>query len=319
ATAADSTQALELVRSLRQRVLAGEDFATLARQYSDDQASGQRGGDLGFFDRSRMVEPFADAAYALDDVGDLSDVVETNFGYHLIKLTGRKERPSFDEAYPSLKQLAERLPRTAVRRQAVGQAFRAEAGSRLDEALVRRATAAYHPDSLLQGAVVDRFGAYGDSTFAAIGDSTFALGGLSDYLRQTRVNPSSDQLAQLLTLAADYLDERAVELAASRLEDRAPDFRRIRQDYADGVLLFRAYADSTFAAIGDSTCAVGGLSDYHRQTRVNPSSDQLAQLLALADDYLDERAVELAAYRLEDRDPDFRRIMQDYADGVLLF
>ncbi|MEP0545345.1 MAG: peptidylprolyl isomerase [Rhodothermales bacterium] len=262
ATAADSTQARELAASLRQRILAGEDFATLARQYSDDQASGQNGGDLGFFSRVRMVEPFANAAYDLENVGDVSDIVETRFGYHLIKLTGRKEMPTYDEAYSTLKPLAERLPRTAVRRQAVGQEFRAEVGSTLDEALVRRATAAYPADSLLRGAVVERFGTYSDSTFATIGDSTYALGGLSDYLRQTRVAPAPDQFSQLLALADDYLNEQAVELAAYRLEDRDPEFRRIMQDYADGVLLFRISEDSVWnAAARDSI----GLLVYYSQ------------------------------------------------------
>ncbi len=266
ATAADSTQARELAESLRQRIAAGEDFATLARQYSDDQASGQNGGDLGFFSRARMVEPFADAAYALENVGDVSDIVETNFGYHLIKLTGRKEAPTYDEAYATLKPLAERLPRTAVRRQAVGQAFRAEVGSSMDDALVRRATAAYPADSLLRGAVVERFGAYGDSTFATIGDATFELAELSDYLRQTRVAPAQDQFAQLLALADDYLNEQAVDLAAYRLEERDPDFRRIMQDYADGVLLFRISEDSVWnAATRDSL----GLLNYYNENRAD--------------------------------------------------
>ncbi len=292
ATAADSTQALELARSLRQRILAGEDFATLARQYSDDQASGQKGGDLGYFNRVRMVEPFADAAYELQNVGDVSDVVETPFGYHLIKLTGKKEMPTYDEAYPDLKQLAERLPRTAVRRQAVGREFRDKVGSRLDEAAVRRATASYPPDSLLRNAVVTRFGPYSDSTFATTGDSTFALGGLADYLRQTRVAPSSDQLAQLLTLANDYLNEQAVELAAYQLEDRDPDFRRIMQDYADGVLLFRISEDSVWnAATRDSLALMryfeANKSDYNFPERRRivgfySRNDSLLQIAASA-------------------------------------
>src|SRR5690606_21555350 len=127
-----------------------------------------------------------------------SDVVETNFGYHLIQLTGRRAPKTYDEAYPELKQLAERLPRTAVRRQAVGRAFRDDVGSRLDTALVERATATYPADTLLRRAVLGRFDAFGDSTFASIGDSTFALGQLADYVRTLRIPLSQDQRAQLL-------------------------------------------------------------------------------------------------------------------------
>jgi parvulin-like peptidyl-prolyl isomerase len=66
------------------RALAGEDFAALAKELSDD-ASAAEGGDLGFFEKGRMVPAFADAAFALQP-GEISAVVETQFGYHVIKV-----------------------------------------------------------------------------------------------------------------------------------------------------------------------------------------------------------------------------------------
>ncbi len=256
ATAADSAEARALAESLRARVLAGEDFAALARQYSDDEGSGQQGGDLGFFARSRMVEPFANAAYDLESVGDVSDVVETRFGYHVIQLTGRKARETYEEAYPELKQTAERLPRTAVRRQAVGRAFRAEVGGRLDTAAVFRATSPFAPDSLIFLAATQNFGEAEAEPFATVGDSTYTLGELASYIRQSRPSPGADQPAQLLTLADDFLNEQAVELAALRLEDRDPEFRRIMEDYADGVLLFRISEDSVWNAASRDSLAL---------------------------------------------------------------
>ncbi len=62
-------------------------FADLAKQYSEDPGSAKNGGDLGYFGRGMMVKPFADAVFAQKE-GDISDVVESEFGYHIIKLTG---------------------------------------------------------------------------------------------------------------------------------------------------------------------------------------------------------------------------------------
>ena len=63
-------------------------FAELAKKYSQDPGSAEKGGDLGYFDRGMMVKPFADAVYALGKVGDISGVVKSDYGYHIIKLTG---------------------------------------------------------------------------------------------------------------------------------------------------------------------------------------------------------------------------------------
>ncbi len=84
-------KALDKIEAIQKKIKAGEDFAELAKTYSQDPGSARRGGDLRFFNKRMMVKPFSDAAFALKNVGDVSDIVKTDFGYHIIKLTGRQE------------------------------------------------------------------------------------------------------------------------------------------------------------------------------------------------------------------------------------
>lgn len=82
------------VRTRAEAVLAalrnGEDFATLAKQHSEDAATTEQGGDLGYFPRGQMVEPFEEAAFSLP-VGQLSDLVRTPFGWHILRVEDKRE------------------------------------------------------------------------------------------------------------------------------------------------------------------------------------------------------------------------------------
>ena len=81
------SRARELLSQARQ---PGADFAALARANSDDAGSATRGGDLGLFGRGKMAPAFEAAAFALKQPGDISEVVRTDFGYHVIRLEERR-------------------------------------------------------------------------------------------------------------------------------------------------------------------------------------------------------------------------------------
>lgn len=85
---AKQAEALTAIQALKVRLDNGENFATLAMENSDCPSK-TKGGDLGFFDRQQMVAPFSEAAFALQP-GQTSDVVQTRFGYHLIRMTERQ-------------------------------------------------------------------------------------------------------------------------------------------------------------------------------------------------------------------------------------
>lgn len=90
APGADPAPIRAQLESIAARIDGGEDFAALAKEFSEDKGSAEQGGDLGFFGRGRMAVPFEEAAFALKDPDQLSPVTETRFGLHLIQLVERK-------------------------------------------------------------------------------------------------------------------------------------------------------------------------------------------------------------------------------------
>lgn len=107
ADAAERDAAKTRARAVREQALTAEtDFGALAREHSDDVATAESGGDLGFVGRERTVEPFEVALFALE-LGGVSEVVESPFGFHVIKAFERREGRviPFDEASGQIRLL----------------------------------------------------------------------------------------------------------------------------------------------------------------------------------------------------------------------
>lgn len=112
ADAAAKAQARAKAEQVLKEVKAGQDFAALAKQHSADPGSAANGGDLGFFQQGQMVGPFNDAAFTLAP-GTTSDLVETDFGFHIIKVIEKKAGRTIplEEVKPQVEQYLERLNR----------------------------------------------------------------------------------------------------------------------------------------------------------------------------------------------------------------
>ena len=112
ADAATKAQARARADQVLGDVKAGQDFAALARQHSSDPGSAANGGDLGFFQQVQMVGPFNDAAFSLAP-GSVSGIVETEFGFHIIKVAEKQPARTvpLDDVRPQVQQYLEQMNR----------------------------------------------------------------------------------------------------------------------------------------------------------------------------------------------------------------
>ncbi|GGE77090.1 peptidylprolyl isomerase [Priestia taiwanensis] len=96
----------EKAKEVKDKLNSGTKFEDVAKEYSTDPGSKEKGGDLDFFGPGKMVKEFEDAAYALE-VGQVSEPVKSSHGYHIIKVTDKKELKPFDEVKDSLRETIE--------------------------------------------------------------------------------------------------------------------------------------------------------------------------------------------------------------------
>ena len=136
----------EAARKLAEKVAAEAEksakdmgsFAKLVEKYSEDEGSKKRGGDLGYFERTedggKMVKEFSDGAFALQNVGDVSKPVESEFGFHIIKLTGKREK--VEKSFEDVKNNIESTMKTEKRKTAYEdmiEKYKKELGFKFDK------------------------------------------------------------------------------------------------------------------------------------------------------------------------------------------
>jgi len=208
----DTTEAFASAQELLGRIQAGEDFAELATQYSEDTGSGKNGGDLNFFPKDRMVPA-----------------------------------PTYDEAYDDVKKIVKRLPRAAQREEELGSKFRMEAGSTVDASSISNLVAGLSGDELVKHLQSGSFGeSVTESAIGTIGATSFTSGQFTEWLRALRPVPQIKTRAQLETEVDRFLNVKAIDVASNSLEDRNTEFRELMNEYRDGIILFRVMEDSVW-------------------------------------------------------------------------
>lgn len=244
---------------IRQRLDAGEDFATLAKEESEDLDSGSRGGQIGRlrFTQPGMPDEFKEALFALEKPGDYSDIVKTEYGYHIIKLDKRQEQETFEEAYDELKNHASRLPRLKKAETAMAQQIREKYGVSVDTTLTLEILDGRHfgvPDILQTPANQLNM------EIASLGDETFTFREVVTFVETASIPFQPDTLDLVYDALDRFLNDEALNYEAARLEGRDDSFKQILDEFKNGLLLFKLMEDSVWTAAAQDTA---GLMKYH--------------------------------------------------------
>jgi parvulin-like peptidyl-prolyl isomerase len=221
ATQAQRDSVRQELESLRQRVLGGESFETLATRYSQDSGSASQGGDLGTFGRGDMVRPFEEAAFALQP-GDVSNVVETPFGMHIIRVES-KEVPGFDSVRDAYRQRMQSQRFVAAESSYVATVEEAAAPSVSENAYDVLKELARDPGTQLSGRAAERPLVSFEGGAFTVGEYQLFIQSQQPQLRGRIQNATDEQLDDFL----DGMAQRELMVEEARKAGLQPDRQRV--------------------------------------------------------------------------------------------
>lgn len=279
-----SAAAAELLK-VRDSVMRGGDFAEFARTMSDDTFSGQRGGDLGFVDRGRTVREFDEAMFALKD-GELSGIVKTQFGLHLLKRHETRGIPPFKELEQQLRSEYQR------------NRFQYDYDNMVAKIKAQYAFAVNDASKKAFAAAVDTSATTNDARW----DSTvtdvvramplFTFGGRSvsvgAAIAAAEPMPELKGLPLNAPSTVDAIVERTgkefiTEHHARQLEVRFPDFARTMKEYEEGILLFKAEQENVWNKVQPTDSALRAYHAAHASAYTWPDRVNIREIFVATD------------------------------------
>ncbi len=254
--------------ALYDSIVMGEDFSRLATSYSDDRGSAKRGGSLPYFGSGRMVPEFEEAAFALENVGDVSEPVKTAYGWHIIKLLDKKGLAPFEELKPEIRRKVARILPVDQSQKVVVDRLKKE----YNVTIVHENLPAVY--ALL------------DSTFLRGNWKNFAKNGYEkpvlkiadsvaftqmDFLNFIQTNAPKGNLQGSIEgnanlILDDFVSKKVTEFEKTRLPVKYPEFRYLVEEYHDGILLFNLTDEMVWSkAVKDTS----GLKAFYEANKTN--------------------------------------------------
>jgi peptidyl-prolyl cis-trans isomerase SurA len=282
----DSANAVKKIEEIYGKLKTGEKFEELAKQFSDDKTSSEKGGEINWFSAGKMPVPeFEAVSFSLKNKGDYSEPFMTKFGWHIVKLLDKKAIPApFDVMKSELKQRVNKDSRSQAGRSSLIERVKKENNFKENKLTTGKKisfTALDEMESKIDSTYFqgkwksDKTSGMNKDLFT-IADKKYTQSDFAKYLetRQTRRSVAEKRFI-IEQQYKNYIEETVVALEESQLEKKYPDFKALIQEYRDGILLFELTDRKVWSkAVKDTT----GLKEYYEKNKNNYLWDERADV-----------------------------------------
>ncbi|HZL08906.1 MAG TPA: peptidylprolyl isomerase [Prolixibacteraceae bacterium] len=246
------------------KATSGADFAELAKTYSDDKQSASEGGVLNRFTSTNMVPSFAEASFALKNDGDISPVIRTPYGWHIIKRLELSTTQAFDKMRPELEAKIKKNPDISKYSDDVfDRKLRAEYELKIDETNFGKLVQSVS-DTIQGKDWEESVQSMKNDQLVQFANQRFTSGAFTEFLQKLKYSPEKlNPEAQLKVMLDKFINQKLLDYEDTQLERKYPEFARVYSEYHDGILLFNISKDKIWDVATTDTIR---LQNYFSQT-----------------------------------------------------
>lgn len=341
----DTLAAYNKIKSIRERALKGEDFTQLAKNYSEEPGAKESGGNLGYFSVFSMVYPFENAAYSTK-VGEISKIIRTSFGYHILKVSDRRSKlPKIAVSHIMISD--KKGARTFNPEERINELYTLLKQGESFESLAKQFSD--DKNSAVKGGKLNPF-TKGDLRAAEFEDAAYELKNVGDISKPVKTDFGWHIIRLDEKLPAESFDQQKESLEKKVTEgDRSKivtnainnkikekygfkkgeSFLPYFDTYVDNEVLKRKWTmtpipsteDKTLFTIGNKKLGYTDFANFisTRQKTTRPYKQKEALLVDLYDEFETENLKDYFKENLEDENEDYAAILTEYRDGLLIF
>ncbi len=223
------------IRSIYDELRSGADFASLAKERSDDKGTAVKGGELPWASSGQFIKEFEQAGFALKNKGDITEPVRTAYGWHIIKLLDKREVRPFEQVRGDIKRMMARDERGSMAQSSMVEKLKSDFNFTLNSAqkikLIDFAKENGAVDSTYIANLRDD-----ENVLFSFANQSYTVADFAEFLPKRAVKNNAAMYVNNMIDA--MVSSKLLDYEKSGLEEKYPEFRNLMNEYRDGMLLF---------------------------------------------------------------------------------
>jgi peptidyl-prolyl cis-trans isomerase SurA len=254
------------INEIYKKLIEGEDFVSLVKQFSDDKASAAKDGDIPPFTSNRMLPEVVKAIASIPDNESYTKPVRTQFGWHIFKLYEKSGIGEYEEMYPEIKTKVARDSRSQISQDTVIKRLKEEYGFVENVNLISPFYQIVTKE-IFEGKWNEKEANHLTEVLFSFADKHFSQQDFAAFLSQTQSKRTFENIpAYVNGKYAEFISKSIIDYENSILGQKYPEFKSIMQEYYDGILLFELTDNMVWSKAMKDTL---GLKEFFNQNQKN--------------------------------------------------